>query len=71
LAIVGVAFSYIAFVVFAVKRLHDAEMSGWFGLIGFIPIVNYVFFFYLVFKKGTIGDNKYGTDPKIPFNQAS
>lgn len=40
-----------------VRRMHDIDKSGWFFL---IPIYN----IFLLFRKGTIGENKYGEDPK-------
>lgn len=40
-----------------VKRIHDVNKSGWFLL---VPLYNII----LLFKKGTIGNNDYGIDPK-------
>lgn len=50
-----------------VRRLHDRDMSGWWILIGIIPIINYVgsivlLVFYCL--DGTPGPNRYGPDPK-------
>lgn len=39
------------------KRCHDADMSGWWQLIPFMPLV-------LIFIDGTKGNNRYGEDPK-------
>ena len=47
-----------------IKRLHDINYSGWFILVGLIPVVNIIFGFYSLFKKGTIGTNQYGKEPK-------
>jgi uncharacterized membrane protein YhaH (DUF805 family) len=43
-------------IVQGVKRMHDINKSGTYFL---IPFYN----FYLVFQKGTIGNNNYGLDP--------
>lgn len=43
-----------------ILRCHDLNKSGWLLLLMFIPIVNIVFFLYLIFKKGTDGYNDYG-----------
>jgi uncharacterized membrane protein YhaH (DUF805 family) len=43
-----------------VFRLHDLDKSGWFSLLIFIPIVDFIFFIYLLFKKGSEESNKYG-----------
>ena len=40
-----------------VRRMHDADHSGWWLL---FPIVNFVF----AVTEGTRGDNRFGSDPK-------
>lgn len=55
----------------AVKRLHDINMSGWYWLLFLIPLVNFIFGLYIVFKDGTAGPNKYGKDPKGRVAEAS
>ena len=53
-----------AFALFpSVKRLHDMNLSGWLVLIVFIPLINLIFIFVLLFKRGTEGPNAYGSDP--------
>ncbi|MGW2661521.1 DUF805 domain-containing protein [Nocardia tengchongensis] len=63
----------LALVVFAlfipslavrVRRLHDAEFSGWWILIAFIPLVGALTLFVLSVIDGTHGPNKFGSDPK-------
>lgn len=46
-----------------IRRLHDLNMSGFFCLLNFVPLVNIGLGLYLFFKKGTEGDNDYGSDP--------
>lgn len=46
-----------------VKRLHDLNKGGLFALILLVPIVNFFFELYLLFVKGTDGQNEYGEDP--------
>lgn len=53
----------ILFIMPNITRLHDTNRSGWFQLIGFIPIVNLYLFYVLFFQKGTEGANQYGEDP--------
>jgi uncharacterized membrane protein YhaH (DUF805 family) len=43
-----------------IKRLHDLDLSGWFALLGCIPIVNLFFGLYVLFCPGTEGPNQYG-----------
>lgn len=46
-----------------VRRLHDTSKSGWFMLIGLIPVVN-LYLLYVLVLDGTPGANEYGPDPK-------
>lgn len=46
------------------KRLHDRDRSGWFLLIGFIPLIGFLWLFYeLGFGRGTDGPNRFGPEP--------
>lgn len=49
--------------MFAAKRLHDLNRTGWLQLAVLIPVVNLVLAIYLLFYKGTKGSNEYGLDP--------
>lgn len=46
-----------------IKRWHDLDRSGWFTLLGFLPIVNLIYGVYVYCVKGTTGDNQFGKDP--------
>ena len=46
-----------------VRRLHDTDKSGWFMLLAFIPLVNFVLLFFFI-QEGDRGFNQYGPDPK-------
>lgn len=46
------------------RRLHDIGMSGWWQLIGIIPVLGWVAIIYLLAKQGQAGPNEYGTDPR-------
>ena len=48
----------------AVRRLHDIGRSGWWILIGFIPIVGWILLIYWYVQPGTSGPNEFGADPK-------
>lgn len=48
---------------FGVRRLHDLDKSGWWYVLFFIPVVNFLFAIYFGFFKGTDGTNSYGPDP--------
>jgi uncharacterized membrane protein YhaH (DUF805 family) len=51
--------SYFSIAV-AVKRCHDRDRSGWFLLVGLLPILNLWLFVELGFLKGTVGPNRFG-----------
>ncbi|MGB8363740.1 MAG: DUF805 domain-containing protein [Rhizomicrobium sp.] len=44
----------------AVRRLHDIGRSGWWILIGLIPIVGWILVIYWYCVEGTSGPNAYG-----------
>ena len=46
-----------------VRRCHDVEKTGWWLLLGMVPYINIAWGLYLIFKRGTIGPNRYGDDP--------
>ena len=46
-----------------VRRLHDVDKSGWFILLGLIPLVGF-YLLYLYCQPGTAGANRFGPDPK-------
>ena len=45
-----------------IRRLHDIGLSGWFCLLGFVPIIN-ILFLALYFIPGKEGANIYGAPP--------
>jgi uncharacterized membrane protein YhaH (DUF805 family) len=46
------------------RRLHDTNRSGWWILIGLIPIVGPIILLVFYATEGDAGDNQYGPDPK-------
>jgi len=55
---------FIPGVAVAVRRLHDQDKSGWYFWVVLIPIAGAIWILVLLCTEGTIGDNKYGPDPK-------
>lgn len=47
-----------------VRRLHDTGRSGWWILIGIIPIVGWILLIVWYCTDTKPGDNQYGPDPK-------
>ena len=50
----------------SIKRCHDRDRSGWFLLLGLIPLINLWVLIELGFMRGSFGDNRYGPDPLLP-----
>ncbi|OQX28955.1 MAG: hypothetical protein B0D92_06230 [Spirochaeta sp. LUC14_002_19_P3] len=47
-----------------VRRLHDTDRSGWFALLGLIPIVGAIVLIVFMAQDSTPGENIYGPNPK-------
>ena len=47
----------------SIRRLHDTDRSGWWLLIGLVPLLGIVLLVFMCFD-GTPGDNQYGASPK-------
>ena len=50
-------------VTLAIRRFHDLDRCGFWALLLFIPLVNFIVSLYLLFARGTVGPNSYGEDP--------
>ncbi len=46
------------------RRLHDTDRSGWWVLIGLIPLIGVIILLVYMILKGNEGDNRFGPDPK-------
>ena len=50
-----------------IRRLHDVNLSGFFALLSFVPIVDLGLFLYLLCKKGTEGENAESSIDESPY----
>jgi len=48
-----------------VRRLHDTGKSGWWVLIGFVPLVGAIVLLVFTVLDSDRGENKHGASPKI------
>ncbi|WP_288831822.1 DUF805 domain-containing protein [uncultured Megasphaera sp.] len=64
-SVIVICLCSIVSILLTIRRFHDLNRSGWYTLLGFIPIVNFVVSLYLLCKRGTEGENKYGPDPLL------
>jgi uncharacterized membrane protein YhaH (DUF805 family) len=54
-----------------VRRLHDIDRSGWWLLIGFIPLIGIIVLIVWACMRGTPGDNRFGPNPLAGMGGAS
>lgn len=47
----------------AVRRLHDRDMTGWWVLIVFFPLIGAIALLVITVMKGSDGENRFGADP--------
>lgn len=47
-----------------VRRLHDTDRSGWWLLIGLIPLIGAIVLIVFFVMDSTPGDNRFGPNPK-------
>lgn len=48
----------------SVRRLHDTNRSGWWLLIGLIPVIGTIICFIFMVQDSNPGENEYGSNPK-------
>jgi uncharacterized membrane protein YhaH (DUF805 family) len=53
-------------VIFAVRRCHDIDISGWWNLLIFVPLINLIYGLFLIFKPGTEGPNRFAPPRATP-----
>lgn len=46
-----------------IRRLHDTDRSGWWWLIGIIPLIGWIILIFFLASPGTLGENRYGPPP--------
>ena len=51
---------FLLYLIPTVKRLHDLDFSGWCYLLMLLPVISWIFLFYLLFKPGEPTANRFG-----------
>jgi uncharacterized membrane protein YhaH (DUF805 family) len=49
----------------SIRRLHDTDRSGWWLLIGLIPIIGAIVLIVFMVQDSTSGENQYGSNSKV------
>lgn len=57
-------FILIPSIAVIVRRLHDTNRPGGWIFIGLIPLIGWIVLLVFYCTAGTVGNNKYGADPK-------
>lgn len=60
--------TFIPSIAVQVRRFHDQDKSGWFILLGLIPYVGGIVLLIFMCLEGTRGPNRFGPDPRDPYN---
>ncbi len=55
---------FIPSLAVSVRRLHDIDKSGWWLLIGLIPLLGAIVLIIFFIMDGTPGNNRFGASPK-------
>ena len=49
----------------SIRRLHDTGRSGWWLLVGLIPLVGWILTLIWYLSDSEVGENTYGPNPKL------
>jgi uncharacterized membrane protein YhaH (DUF805 family) len=56
-------FNFIPAIAVSVRRLHDLDKSGWWLLIGLVPLIGWIILIVWFASRGTPGANRFGPYP--------
>jgi uncharacterized membrane protein YhaH (DUF805 family) len=63
IGIVYLLATFVPLIAVSVRRLHDANLSGWWILMLFVPLANLVFVLSFKTRASDPGENRYGPSP--------
>jgi uncharacterized membrane protein YhaH (DUF805 family) len=49
----------------SIRRLHDTNRSGWWILIGLIPLIGWIVLLVFYLQQGDAGENRFGPPPEM------
>lgn len=56
----------VVVILLAIRRFHDFDASGWWTALLILPLVNFIVFLVLAFKRGDEGANRFGPARPTP-----
>ena len=74
LGLLGAIYALLIFIpglAVTVRRLHDTNRSGWWILIGLVPLIGWIFLLIFMIQDSTPGENTYGPNPKEGISESS
>lgn len=63
--LVWIAVTLVPLIAVLVRRLHDTNHSGWWALIGLIPLAGFIVLLVFTVTDSDAGDNQFGPSPKV------
>ena len=63
--LVWIAVTLVPLIAVLVRRLHDTNRSGWWALIGLIPLAGFIVLLVFTVTDSDTGDNQFGPSPKV------
>jgi len=64
LVLAVILFFILPNITVTVRRLHDSDRSGFWYLIGALPLIGGIWLFVLTLLDGSSGENRFGPDPR-------
>ena len=61
--VLALTLGFVIGLFFVVRRFHDLDRSGLYAFGLLVPLYNLYLGIILLFKKGTAGENRFGSDP--------
>jgi ribosomal protein L40E len=55
----------------SIRQLHDTNHSGWWLLIGLVPLIGAIVLLIFMFRDGQPGQNRFGPNPNEPATSTS
>lgn len=65
--ILGILYSLVVLIpgiAVSIRRLHDTDRSGWWLLIGFVPLIGAIVLLVFMVQDSKPGENQFGANPK-------
>jgi uncharacterized membrane protein YhaH (DUF805 family) len=62
-SVIAALATFLPGLAMSIRRLHDIDRSGWWVLLGLIPLIGWIVLIVWACQRGTVGANRFGSDP--------